>query len=501
MQLKSPIVGILFLGLLGGLLIGCTPPPPSTSAPPQPFAGKTIRVACPGQTSAEVVEIYSRAWCSQEGAAIEVCRFNLAASPEQAGPADVWILPPAALPRYAAAGLLLPVPRDLTAPESPFGWADLLPLFRERLVVWDGTACALPLLGEAPVLLYRSDRFAQAEHQAAFQQKYQRKLALPATWEEFADLAEYFRDAGEGGNKHSLPPLAADDTGLDREFFSVAACAARRALSEEEQPRDDRADQLFSFQYDHRTGQSRLDAPGFAHALALLKRLQSCRPPDASAAPVEAFRDGKAVFCLTDIGQIAALQRKPELRDKFGICKIPGGGRYFDYATGAAVVTPEGNRVPYLGAGGWLATVPKQAAEPAAAWALLANLAGRERSAQIVIDSRWGGGATRRDHFDRVRWDAFDLDPERTKELKEAMRQTLLHASVLNPAVRLRTPDEAAHTSALLAEVRSTLKKDGVDPAPALAAAKKQWEALDRTQGATTTLANYRLSVGLLPKQ
>jgi multiple sugar transport system substrate-binding protein len=417
----------------------------------------------------------------------------------QAGPeasaADAWVVPAWALPRWAAAGRLRPVPKPLTQPENPYGWTELLPMFGERLLVWDRVAYGLPLLGESPVCCYRADLFGEGAHQEGFAKKYSRRPAPPRTWEEFADLAEYFRDARKAP---SLPPLPADDDGLDREFFAVAAAYARRAVSQEEAPRGDVADDLFSFHYDHRTGRPRVDAPGFVYALKLLQRLQACRPKGPAADPAEALRTGAAVLGLADVPVVASFQRSP-LRDKWGVCRVPGGGRFFDYKTGQERPAPEGsNRVPYLGASAWVAVVPTSAADPDAAFGLLADLSGRERSGQVVIDPRWGGGAVRRDHFDRTRWDAFGLDPTRTRDLKEALRETVLHPRLKNPAFRLRTPDEAPREKALLAEVRAALEKGG-DPARALAAAARRWDELDRAEGPPKHLAEYRISLGLLP--
>jgi DNA-directed RNA polymerase subunit L len=135
----------------------------------------------------------------------------------------------------------------------------------------------------------------------------------------------------------------------------------------------------------------------------------------------------------------------------------------------------------------------------------LADLAGKERSGQIVIDPKWGGGPTRRDHTaPATRWDSFGLDPARTKELKDAVRQTVQHPSLQNPAVRLRTTTEAAHTEVLLKRIEAFLKEaegapsDG-DAAKALAEVAARWEELDREQGQAAARDDYRVSVGLLP--
>src|SRR5579883_2147577 len=458
MQPKRLATFILFSALLVCVVVGCTPPPPVGIAPSQPLAGKTVRVACPRGPSGGIVRTYSKAWQTREKATVEVVDYDPAAGPEQEK-ADVWVMPPAALPQRAAAGLLRKLPDSFTATDSAFGWMDLLPIYREKLLKWNRVLCAVPLAGESPLCVYRADYLADPARADAFRKKYNRPLAPPRTWEEFADLAEFFRETAPGGPAPSLPPLPAEDAGLDRQFFTVAACYARRAVAADERVRQDNQDQLFSFQYDYRTGQPRLSKPGFVAALALLKRLQKCRPPGTAGSPVDAFRAQHAALGLADVSLLTTLQKTPGMADKLGVCRMPGASRWFEYASGKSVVVsdPAGNRVPYLGSGGWLAAVPLGAAEPEAAFGLLADLAGRERSVQIMIDPIWGGGPTRRDHLERTRWDAFGLDPERTRALKDALRQTLEHPSLQNPAVCLRTSTAATHEAALLKEVRAFL--------------------------------------------
>jgi multiple sugar transport system substrate-binding protein len=498
MQPKRSARPILFSALLVCTVAGCTPPAPSEGGAAQPLRGKALRVACPAGPAAAVARTYSVPWSNRESAAVEVVEYDTG-GPESVKSADVWVLAPWVLPNKAAAGLLRPLPPTLIGPE--FGWMDLLPIYRERLLIWQGTRCALPLMGEAPLCIYRADFLADPARAEAFRKKFGRKPAPPATWDEFADLAEHFRDTAPGGLAPSLPPLPADDAALDREFFTIAACYARRAMPPDEAAREDKQHQLFSFAYDHKTGKPRLNTPGFVYALNLMKRLQKCRPAGTAASPAEAFRGGQAALGLADLGVLAGLQKLRPTADKAAVCRMPGGSRWFEYDTGKEVPALQGNRVPYLGAGGWLAAVTLGSTEPDAAFSLLADLAGRERGGHIVLDSLWGAGPTRREQLDRTRWDALGLEPERTRQLKDALRQTLEHPTVQNPAVRLRTTTEAAHAAALWKQVRAFLTGDGTDAKKALDAVVASWEAMDREREGTAALDDYRVSVGLLPSR
>jgi ABC-type glycerol-3-phosphate transport system substrate-binding protein len=232
----------------------------------------------------------------------------------------------------------------------------------------------------------------------------------------------------------------------------------------------------------------------------MLQRLQACRLAGSSATPEDAFRDGQAMLCLTDASWVVSFQKSPALRNKFGICPIPGGASYFDYRTGQKTpAPPEGNRLPYLGSRGRLAVVSRESPHATAAFALLAELSGPEVSGQIACDPLTGGGPLREEHLNRERWDAYDLDHARTDALREALKQALQHRSIKNPVLCLRIPDQAAHRDALVAELRPALT-DKRDAVQALTAVRQRWLELDRAQGLEAHKTAYRLSLGLLAR-
>jgi multiple sugar transport system substrate-binding protein len=442
-----------------------------------------VRVACPDGLR-PLLESHTRGWQSRQQAKVEVVR--------ERAEADIWVLPAAELPRHAAAGELEPVPAGLT--EGDFGRMDLLNLYGNKLLVWDGTTYALPLVGDAPVCCYRADLLADTTHQVAFQKKYRRPLAPPVTWQDFEQIAGYFAEAAPPGLKHALPPLPADDTGLRREFYTLAACYAARAAEKFT------TEDVFAFHYDPLTGKPRIDSPGFVRALELLRRLQKYRPA-GTGSPEQGFAEGEGVFCLTQAWALGLFQQRgSKVYDKVAVCRMPGGECSYGTTGLATLAGPGGNAVPYLGSGAWLMAVPRTAGQPAAAFSLLADLSGPDTSGQILLDvqpaGRWAGGAIRGEQLEeRTRWDAFDLTRPRTVALKDALRQTLRHPNLINPALCLRTPDQDVREKELAVQLRAALRPDG-DPAGALKAVAQEWARGDPTR----TRADYRRSLGLLAK-
>ena len=88
------------------------------------------------------------------------------------------------------------------------------------------------------------------------------------------------------------------------------------------------------------------------------------------------------------------------------------------------------------------------------------------------------------------------LNADRKEGLRDALRQTLLHPDVRNPALRLRTPDHDAHRKILVQALRDVLEGGG-QPDTALKAVAEQWAELDAKN--PQHLAEYPISLGLLP--
>jgi multiple sugar transport system substrate-binding protein len=498
MQWKSAQFHFLFFFLIGGFLpAGCRPTPASDGVSPASHQGIELRIACPNEATADLLQNFGRTWALRQGAKIHVQRYEPTAGPQAAGPADIWIIEPAELPRWADAGRLAPVPEHFTARDSAYAWADLLPTYRDRIALWEKIPYGWLLIGESPLCCYRKDWLDDPAHQKAFLQQSGHALAPPATWEQFVHIAEYFHKKEPKEPTPSLPPLPRGDVDLDRLFYTIAAGYVLRAVPSEERTGADRQNDLFSFHYDRQTGQPRLATPGFVHSLQLLQRLQVCRPAAPADRPEQAFREGRAVLCLTDAPWLKLFQRTAALRDKVGVCRVPGAERYYDFRQGRPHSTPDSNRVPYLGGAGWLGVVPRDSAHPAAAFDLLAELSGPKTSLQIFLGEDEHGGLIRGEQLNRERWESFDLDERQTNNLREALRQTLLHYGLKNPAVCLRTPRQATHRAALVRQLRAALL-EGTDAEVALRKAAESWEQLDREQGLEAHKADYRRSLGLL---
>jgi multiple sugar transport system substrate-binding protein len=487
-----------FFGLLGS---GCGSRSTTVSSAAKAHAGKVITVSCPGKPATEVVERYSSPWSLQSGARVAVVSYDAQTGPEAGPAADLWVVAPADMPHWAAAGKLAAVPAALAAEGAPYGWENILRIYR-KLLIWDARPYALPLLGDELLCFYREDLFQDAAHRQAFRQKHHADLPAawtgPSTWEEFMAIAGYFHNQERPGLSHpcaSLPPLPSDDDALDHEFYTVVVPFAHRAVRIDERS-GATDDEVFSFHYDLTSGAARIDTPGFVHGLEILQHLQALRASGTSPEPAAAFERGEAVLCLASPSWINRFQESAPVRGKFGFCRPPGSRHLFDYRTGDKLVTPVVNYVPYLGASGWLSAVPRMSAQPEAAFELAAALSSPQMSREIVIEPAWGGGVYRREQLEtRTGFQSFGLG-DRTEALVDTLREITVHSQIKNPLLKLRIPDARAHQEALDAELRRALVQ-GKNAQQALADAAARWRNLDRRKDDKTRRTDYRLSLGL----
>lgn len=467
MQPKCPLLsqklhrfrGLLLLGVVLSSLAGCDSDQPIVPHETEsPFADRTLRIACPDPDIAELIASFGRVWAANSGAkSVEVVGPS-----EDQLEVDAWIIRPAELARFAEDGHLAEVPSDLTHPDHPYEWAGLLPIYREKLLTWNNTPVALPIVGDGRILVTKRATEANPP--------------VPATW---AEVTEF-------GSFGPLPDSAED---LTRAFFTVAAPLDRPEIQKsaltDAVTQGGRASELFSFHYDLLTLRPRLDEPAFVHALTWFR--ESARA--ATLAEADA-----AVVSLNELAQLQASHP-----DQFVVAPVPGSDFYFDHATGERRPAPSGvNRIPYI-AGGWLGAVRKGGPNAAAAFDLFAYLSmPRGAGSEIISSARWGAGPYRSVHLGvdhQSLWYGYRLDPTQTQNLIDALR-TYQPASLGNPVVGLRIPTAPEHLDAIAPILREGIASD-TNPAEVMAQAVAAWNQLDGAISKDELGRRYRLSLNL----
>ncbi|MFQ3650247.1 MAG: hypothetical protein SNJ75_07935 [Gemmataceae bacterium] len=411
---------------------------------------------------------------------------------EDASEADLLIFPIAQL--VARADQLQPVPEELLQRGGRYDWNGLLPLYRERFTRVEATPHALPLIGEAPIAVYRRDFYASTENQNAYARwrsannRPEMPLRPPLTWREWTEQALFFH---EHLKKPSLAALPETPEGRERLFHLLAACHARRAIREDEPEGADHEAEVFYFHYRPGTHEPRLATPGFVYALELLRQMQPARSSEA-----DYLRRGEPALAVIEAGELTHWQQQPTTRDRYAVFALPGADRFWNSAD--KLFTPESrNLVPFHGGAGWLIGVSRSCTQNQAAWDLVAELTGPRRSAEIASEPRSGAGPIRLEQLVRDRWDSLDVDTVTAQTLKDLIGRHLLQHGLKNPVSILRLPDRPARLAALDQALLDALQGKQT-PLAALQKAAETWKQLDEAIGKDKAQQIYRRSLGLI---
>jgi ABC-type glycerol-3-phosphate transport system substrate-binding protein len=425
-------------------------------------------------------------WANRNGAVVKW---------EPAPTADVLLIPPTDLGARVAAGEATPVPASLTGDAAGFQWAGLLRVYHSSLVRWGTREYAVPLVGEGYVLVYRADRLADPARKKAFVDRFRREPTPIRTWEDLADVAAGFAPDGQPG----LPPLPPTTPELLTQFGQIAACFDRLPMTNTRRQKGDDTDYLrlgLSFLVNGETGEPRVTAPSVAEAFRWYHATAGSRPKAAGDA-VDALVSGPAVAAVLPLSDLHRLPKGAggAVDPKFGVTAVPGTRKYFDPKGNPLPATS--NFVPHFGGGGLVGVVRPSASNPEACWNLLAELGGPAGSTTTVDGIKLGGGPLRSAHLsdDSRQWRQYRFDEARTADLGRAM-QHYASTGVLNPALALRTPDQAAIAELIVKQVRRAAAGE-VTAEEAVRQASDDWAELDKKTPEAERRAWRRKSAGL----
>jgi ABC-type glycerol-3-phosphate transport system substrate-binding protein len=469
--------GIVRLLLLSGLLAGggCSGeielPTPATE---RRWEGVELILRCPDASWRTALEPLVQSWAFRMGATVHWRDEAMRPGDDT----DIAVLPAAELGSWADQGELSRVPVAFRQSGHPFQWTNVLLPYREYLIEWGGQAQALPLAGDAFLIVLRRDQLENATVRATHERLWKRTPTPPATWEEFAELAITLTQVS---GQPCLPPWQGPE--LVDIFFRVAACYDRPALTDTDKV------QSTPFFFDPQTAAPRLQAPAFGQAARWLASLveHRCLPPSAAApmappgAPPsagQALARGQALLAVVSLRDLEALSRSAHRVDpRFLLAPLPGSRGYYT-RSGSWVPTVTPNYVPYF-AGGYLGVVRQRCRNPEAAFELLGELGGPARSLEILSTPGLNAGPFRSTHLDRDRlpiWYGYRLDAERSLHLQDALR-SYVRAEVKNPVVGLRTPDQARLRTAAATELSRLLL--GAPPEEVIQQLSAAWQRLD----------------------
>ena len=406
----------------------------------------------------------------------------LTAMSQQTGDFDVIGFIPAWVPDFAP--YLSTMPNQM---QSGAAWDDLHPVYRERLMSWQGEIKSATMDGDMHMLNYRADLMEDADNQAAFKEKYGYDLSVPKTWNQYYDIAEFFKSSD--AVKYGTAEAYARGGQQFWYFFSHAASYTNN-------PNTPGA--MF---FDPDTMDAQINNPGWLKALEDYKRGLDYNPPGAlnfgSGDVRPLYAGGTVAMNLdwADSGVLGATEGK--IAGNVRTAVLPGSDKIWNSKTNAWDTFDEPVASPFLAFGGWQLAVPSDSTNQEAAWSFVSEVTSPEVSGKAIVTANTGVNPYRLSHYENLdNWSSV-FTAEEAKSYLGAQRASLDSPNV---ALDLRLPGFFSYTEVLEIELSKALSGQ-VTPQEALDTIASEWNKMTDEFGREKQLAAYRGAMGLPVKE
>jgi multiple sugar transport system substrate-binding protein len=391
-------------------------------------------------------------------------------------------------------GWLLEVPKEI---KSLVDMEDVFPLYRDRLLSWNGKQYALPYDGDKHMHVFRGDLFANADNQAKFKAKFGYEMDPklgPKTWEERRQYAEFFsgwdwNKSGKNDEAGFADMTARKDT-LWWGFMS-------RASSYVKHP-DDTA-----VLFDLDTFEPRINNPAFVRAVTEWKEeLEKFSLPGGTnlkwGESGPAYRGGLTAMSIGwwGVAEGDPASTKPEVIKGTRYSILPGSKEVYNAKAKKWDSIDKINYAPFIAFGGWVLAVPKNSKEPDLAFEFGSYIASREKSLEMVTNPT-GAQPFRYSHLSNIAdWTErnMKLDKDWAASYLAAEKATIEHPNVM---LDLRIPGFTQYRDAGELSIAQALTGEKA-PQAAMDACAAAWkEITNRVGGAGKQKDLYAASMAL----
>ncbi len=349
------------------------------------------------------------------------------------------------------------------------GMQSVTPTYR-GVASWDGKLLQYTMDGDRHYLKYRSDVFENPAMQALFKEKTGRDLTVPATWEEYNEVAAVFSGIdwdGDGAPNFGTAEVTKRDDLMFSAFISRVAPFAKHP------------DVKGGFFFDLETMTPLVNTPGWVRGLELFVAAQSSMPPGGTSFglgdEIFSFGGGQTLMSYSwDDAFIQAMQEDSAIRNKVGAALLPGAKQVWNRTSGQWDSFEEPNRVPYV-TWGWTSAVAKGSKNQDMAFDFLCFFSNEANTLHDLQIGRFGVNPYREAHFDPaiytglMGWDAA------VAESYTATLRAIDEAP--NQVFDLRVPGVGEFMSALAAGVARAQAGEAT-PQAALDGVAAEWAAI-----------------------
>jgi multiple sugar transport system substrate-binding protein len=457
------------------------------------YDGVQLTVAGPaGQV--ECIEQWSSQWEEETGAQVTVnpVPFSdldskvLAAHGTGTFLADVYYIGSQTAGQLMANGHVLEVPAEF---QDRLGLDQIPDIYNKYQLRWNDKLYGIPWDGDVLMLNYRKDLLGDATNQQEFKDQFGYDLAPPESWEQYANIAEFF--TGKDWDNDGAPNFGLAELPMRRNhawngFLSRAASYAKHP--------DDPA-----FFFDPETMAPRINNPGFVKALEDWKTAMQWGPPDMLsydwAANAQAFVGGRAALNIqwADIGPMSVDPETSVVAGNVGFGVLPGSNDVWNPQTGEWETPEQPNTAPFAGFGGWIYVVPNLTQQPDAAMDLATFLGSPEVRTAAVTTPGCGVNPNATNMLEPSIWVNAGFSEEDAQAYTQAIADSLNNPNVV---FDLRIPGIPEYKDALEIAVTKALVGEAT-PQEALDQAATEWDAITDRLGREQQAQYYRESLGI----
>ena len=267
------------------------------------------------------------------------------------------------------------------------------------VATWGDRMLQFTMDGDRHYLKYRLDVFENEEIRARFREEMGRDLTIPATWEEYNEVAIFFSGwdwDGSGETNYGSAEVVARDDLMFSAFISRAAPYAKHP------------DVTGGFFFDLESMEPLINTPGWVRGLERFIEARAAFPPGGTnfglGDEIFSFGGGQTLMSYSwDDAFIQAMQEDSPIRNQVGAAMLPGATEVWNRMTGEWDTFDEPNRAAYI-TWGWTSAVAEASQNKDMAFDYLCFFANGANTNHDLQVGRFGVNPYREAHFDASFW-------------------------------------------------------------------------------------------------
>lgn len=459
-----------------------------------PFEGQTVRVAVGSFMSAGAT-MFKQEWEEKTGANLEVIEIPFgdlyqrlfASFSTGSDEFDIAIYASNWIPEFAKNGYIMSLEKYYPEKEN---WDEVLPK-TQKVMYFLGDRYSVPMDGDVIFGYYRTDALENPEYMADFEEQYGYELSIPKTWDEYRDIAEFFTGwdwSGDGEDDYGvLEAMGPKDVGPYIFTSRAAAYAAH----------PDIPGSLF---FDPDTMEPSINNPGWVKALEDWVEIKNFGPPEIITYGGGDMRGnfvaGNYALGIDwgDTGIGAQDETASIVKGKLGYFVLPGSYEVWNIKSQQWDEFDSPQEAPYLGWGGWHASIASSSQVADAAWDFLSFIDTSENSFKAVTNPATARNPYRTNHFENpAAWEDALVNFEDPEPYLDAQYESMTHP---NAQFDLRIPKAGRYFEVLDNWVALALSGQ-MTPQEALDSAAEEWVQTTNDAGLEDQTKFYRDLYGL----